>query len=99
MAGQRIHLAHPQPPHGEAYQVIYNADARRYAVSLQGITREQVKDYIRSPGEGGLRPGRHGENEVSGGTMLRRDDVYLSIAYSGEGMGIAILLDGAAASN
>ena len=89
----------PQPPHGEAYQVIYNADARRYAVSLQGITREQVKDYIRSLEKEGYAQVATGENEVSGGTMLRRDDVYLSIAYSGEGTGIAILLDGAAASN
>lgn len=58
-----------------------------------------MKDYIRSLEKEGYTQVATGENEVSGGTMLRRDDVYLSIAYSGEGMGIAILLDGAAASN
>ena len=88
----------PRPQHGAPYQVIYNTGARRYSVWLQGITREQVKDYLRSLEEAGYVRIATGENEVSGGTMLQRDDVYLSIAYSGEGVGIGILLDGVAAS-
>ena len=51
------------------------------------------KDYMALLREEGFREIGGDENEDSGGALFGRESVYVSIAYSGEEMGVGITFD------
>ena len=81
-----------EPQSGTIDYVLDDSDAGRYAVFISGISAEACGGYI-----GALKGMGYSEicaagNEVSVGTMLEREDAYLSVSYAEGVLGVLITL-------
>ena len=81
----------PEPAHGTVYQSMTVGEL--YSVWLKDISRRQVKGYIELLKKEGYHEIGGDENEVSGGILLKRENVYVQVAYSGDGMGVGVSFD------
>ena len=64
----------------------------RYELNLSDITRDETHAYIRRLESEGYRSLGGDENEHSGGVMLQRGTVLLSVSWSGDSLGMLITL-------
>lgn len=71
-----------KPEHGEMDYVYDLSDAGRYALFLKEISEEQSLEYIGQLKELGFSETFSDGNAVSVGTVLEKDNVLLSIAFS-----------------
>ena len=65
----------------------------RFGVWLKDISRDESNQYVEQLKEAGYQEISQAENSVSVGTMLWKDDIYLSIAYSDGSLGILIMTE------
>lgn len=72
----------PQPEYGVLDYVCDYSDTGRYMVVLTDITQEESGAYVEVLKERGFTEIHSEGNQVSVGTMLQKDSVVLSIAYS-----------------
>lgn len=86
----------PQPEHGVMHYVCDYSDAGRYLVALTDLTQEDSGDYVDVLKEQGFTEIHSEGNQVSVGTMLQKDKVALSIAYSDNILTILITADSTA---
>ena len=82
-----------EPEHGEIDYVCDYSDSMRYLVVMKNMPEEASSDYVEELKEQGYAEIASDGNDVSVGTMLERDGVILSIAYSGETLGVLITLE------
>ena len=83
----------PQPEYGEVEYINDWSDEGRFGLWLDNIEREEADqevDELKQYGDGEIS--QEG-NFVSVGVMLQKEDIYLSIAYSGSGLGIIITME------
>lgn len=85
-----------KPEHGEVSWVMdvpASDDFTRYGIAVTGITRAESEAYIEELNAQGYARLASEGNETSVGTMLKKEGVVLSIAYSGDGMVILISME------
>ena len=83
-----------KPEHGNVDYIMDFSDDRRYMITFSDISQTEADEYIEKLKELGYSEIASEGNEVSVGTMLYKDGVYLSIAYTDSGMGMLITLTG-----
>ena len=83
-----------KPEHGSVDYIMDFSDDGRYMITFNGISQTEADEYIEKLKELGYSEIASEGNEVSVGTMLYKDSVYLSIAYTDSGMGMLITLTG-----
>lgn len=83
-----------KPEHGSVDYIMDFSDDGRYMITFSGISQTEADEYIDKLEELGYSEIASEGNEVSVGTMLYKDGVYLSIAYTDSGMGMLITLTG-----
>lgn len=83
-----------KPEYGEMDYVYDNSDFGRYALFLKNISEEESADYIETLKEHGFAELISEGNDVSSGTILQKDKVTLSIAYSNGSLGMEITMEG-----
>lgn len=71
-----------KPEYGEMDYIFDFSDSGRYALFLKEISEEESKEYIEQLKEAGFSETFSEGNQVSVGTILEKDDVFLSIAFS-----------------
>lgn len=71
-----------KPEHGEIDYVFDLSDSGRYALFLKEISEEESNEYINRLKQSGYSEIISKGNEVSLGTMLKKDNTILSIALS-----------------
>lgn len=81
------------PQHGEINYIYDFSDEGRYAVFLKNISKEESEKYVNALKLDGFTEQFAEGNTVSVGTMLRKDDVILSVAYSDGSFGMIIMID------
>ena len=81
----------PKPQAGQVTSIIDDSANGRCTVSLDDVTRDEVDTYLSTLQEQGFVKVEQGENDVSGGVLLQKDNTTLSIAYSGDSFGILII--------
>ena len=72
----------PRPEYGTRDYVCDYSDLGRYALVLTDMTEEQSAGYVNELKEQGFSELHSKGNEVSVGTMLQKENVVLSVAYS-----------------
>ena len=82
----------PQPDSYTVESVRDFSAAGRYELSLSGIDRAAAHTYIRKLEQAGYSNLGGDENEHSGGVMMQRGQVVLSVSYAGENLGMLITL-------
>lgn len=83
----------PEPETG-AVESVYDGSADgRYAILLQDMTQEASEGYLETLRDAGFMPVSEESEPEASGTVLYRDGVYLSVAYSGDGMSLLITLE------
>lgn len=82
----------PQPQAGQVAFIIDDSANGRFSVSLDNITRDEVDAYLSTLQEQGFQTVAQGENDVSGGVLLQKEETSLSIAYADGICGILIIL-------
>ncbi len=83
-------------PRPESGQVEYINDwslEGKFGVWLTDLSKEDSDQYVEQLKEAGYQEISQAENSVSVGTMLWKDDIYLSIAYSDGSLGILIMTE------
>lgn len=70
------------PNVGELDYVLDLTESDRYGIFWKDISSEQSKIWLDGLIESGFSKVQYAANEVSVGTILKKDDVYLSISYS-----------------
>lgn len=70
------------PNVGELDYVLDLTENDRYGIFWKDISSEQSKIWLDGLIESGFSKVQYAANEVSVGTILKKDDVYLSISYS-----------------
>lgn len=83
-----------KPEYGEMDYVYDNSDSGRYALFLKNISEEESADYIETLKEHGFSELISEGNDASVGTILEKDKVTLSIAYSNGSLGMEITMEG-----
>lgn len=82
-----------KPENGEIDYIYEYSDSGRYAVFMKDMSEEKSAEYIEElKGQGYSEIASEG-NDVSVGTMMQKDNVTLSISYSGEIFGIMIAIE------
>ena len=71
-----------KPEYGEMDYIFDFSGSGRYALFLKEISEEESKEYIEQLKEAGFSETFSEGNQVSVGTILEKDDVFLSIAFS-----------------
>ena len=79
-----------KPEVGEISIVYDGSEEGRFAIDWAGIDQESSNAYVDSLKEQGYTEIEYEGNDVSAGTMLQKDNIYLNIAYSGENIVILI---------
>ena len=82
----------PQPDGCTVESVRDLSSVGRYELNLSDITRDETHAYIRRLESEGYRSLGGDENEHSGGVMLQRGTVLLSVSWSGDSLGMLITL-------
>lgn len=82
-----------KPENGEIDYIYDYSDSGRYAVFMKEMSEEQSAEYIEELKEQGYSEIASKGNDVSVGTMMQKDNVTLSISYSGEIFGIMITIE------
>ncbi|MBQ2973392.1 MAG: hypothetical protein IJE19_03480 [Clostridia bacterium] len=82
----------PQPSEGEISSVcvIYSEEGKKYNIIVENISRDKSDDYIKKLKSEGYKIVESSSNNVSAGTILRKDKKYLSISYSDGILGMMI---------
>ena len=83
----------PQPDSGTMEYINDWSSEGRFGVWLKDISRDESNQYVEQLKEAGYQEISQAENSVSVGTMLWKDDIYLSIAYSDGSLGILIMTE------
>ena len=84
------------PQVGALDYVLDHSDSGRYAVFFKGRSSEDSAAYVDALKSIGYTELQSAANDVSTGTMLERDDAYLSVSYSDGVLGVLITLRDAA---
>lgn len=82
-----------KPENGEIDYIYDFSDSGRYAVFVKGISKENSADYIEELKEQGYSEVAFKGNNISVGTLLQKNNVALSIAYSDEILSIMITIE------
>lgn len=81
------------PPQGGALDYVLDyGDSGRYAVFFQDISSEGSAAYVDALKAAGYAEAQSAANEVSAGTVLEREDAYLSISYADGVLSVLITL-------
>ena len=81
-----------KPQSGTIDYVLDDSDSGRYAVFIKDISAEECSRYVETLKDAGYSEIHSAGNTVSVGTMLERDDAYLSVSYSEGLLGVLITL-------
>ena len=85
------------PPQGGTLEYVLDyGDSGRYAVFFKGSSSEDSAAYVDALKSIGYTESLSAANEVSTGTVLEREDAYLSISYADGVLGVLITLRDAA---
>lgn len=82
-----------KPENGEIDYIYDYSDSGRYAVFMKDMSEEKSAEYIEELKEQGYSEIASEGNDVSVGTMMKKDNVILSISYFGEIFGIMITIE------
>ncbi len=82
-----------KPKNGKVDYIYDFSDSGRYAVFMKDMSEETSAEYIEELKEQGYSEIASEGNDVSVGTMMQRENVNLSISYSGEILGIVITIE------
>lgn len=82
-----------EPENGEVDYVCDYSDSMRYLLVIKEISEAESSEYIRQLEAQGYSEIASEGNNVSVGTLMQRENVILSITYSGEMLGILITID------
>ena len=80
------------PQVGALDYVLDHSDSGRYAVFFKDSSSEDSAAYVDALKSIGYTELQSAANDVSTGTMLERDDAYLSVSYSDGVLGVLITL-------
>ena len=80
----------PQPQSGTMDYVCDYSDSERYQIVMKDISQEESDAYMEMLKEEGYTEIASDSNESSTGTLLQKDTVTLSIAYSDDVLNILI---------
>lgn len=81
-----------QPQSGTIDYVLDYTASGRYAIFVKDISAEETNEYVKVLKDDGYSEIHTVGNNVSAGTMLEREDAYLSVAYSEGELGVLITL-------
>ena len=80
----------PKPEHGKPSEMIIDENMGYCSVILTDITREESEEYVEALKEEGFEE-LEGLNDLAAlGIPMKKDNVYLNIALSGETLGINV---------
>lgn len=82
-----------KPENGEMDYICDYSDSGRYLLVMKDMSEKESSDYVKELKEQGYSEIASEGNEVSVGTMMQKDNVTLSIAYSGEMFGVVITIE------
>ncbi len=82
-----------KPETGEMSYYVDDTENGRFSISLTDITMDDTNSYIELLKADGYSELGADENDASGGVLLLRDNVSLSIAYSVNGIVISIIME------
>ena len=82
-----------KPENGEIDYIYDFSDCGRYAIFMKELSKAESADYIEKLKEQGYSEVASKGNNVSVGTILQKNNVYLSISYSDTILGIAITIE------
>lgn len=82
----------PRPQVGTVDYILDAFEDGRYVVSLTDISWEVAHDYLEDLQAAGYVLLESAENDVSGGSLLQRENVLLNVSYSHMGLGILITI-------
>ena len=82
----------PQPQAGTIDSILWDKNAKYYAIFLNNITKKQGQAYLEQLKEEGFQEIAWEENAAAGGVLLQKDSVMLSISISNQEMSIYIVL-------
>ncbi len=85
----------PKPSTGSIDYVCDYTDSGRYQVVMKDLSQEESQDYVHQLLEQGYEQIASESNEASAGTILQKDEVTLSIAYSENVLNILIIVNDA----
>ena len=80
-------------PDGETYWVLDESHIGRYSMTFTDVTEEESEAYIDTLKKEGFREYSSEGNEGSGGLILFRDGMYLSVAYSDGTLGFTAVTE------
>lgn len=83
-----------KPQSGTVDYVLDGSDSGRYAIFIKGISAEACGRYIESLKDMGYAEIHAAGNTVSVGTMLEREDAYVSVSYAEGLLGVQIIQKG-----
>lgn len=86
----------PEPQSGTVHYVRDYSEDGRYEIVLKDISRDESAAYVGELKAQGYTELAAEGNAASVGTMLKKDNVFLSVAYSGTGLSLLITVDKAA---
>lgn len=81
-----------QPESGAIAYVLDYTETGRYAIFIKDISPEESDRYVKALKDNGYSEIHSATNNVSFGTILKREDTYLSISHSDGVLGIVIFL-------
>ena len=82
----------PQPQSGTVDYVLDHSASGRYAIFCKDISAAESAQYVQALRDAGYTALQSAESTVSAGTILARDDAYLSVSYADDTLGIVITL-------
>ncbi|MBR5381658.1 MAG: hypothetical protein IK136_03460 [Oscillospiraceae bacterium] len=80
----------PEPEAGEVEYVCDLSGCGRFEIVMKDMPDGGAEAYIETLKRAGFAEKASAENDVSGGVLLQKDGVSLSIAWSGTGMNVLI---------
>ena len=81
-----------QPESGTIAYVLDYTETGRYAIFIKDISPEESDRYVKALKDNGYSEIHSATNNVSLGTILKREDTYLSISHSDGVLGTVIFL-------
>ena len=82
----------PQPQSGTVDYVLDHSASGRYAIFCKDISAAESAQYVQALRDAGYAELQSAESSISTGTILERDDAYLSVSYANGTLGIVITL-------
>ena len=82
----------PQPQSGTVDYVLDHSASGRYAIFCKDISAAESAQYVQALRDAGYTELQSAESSVSAGTIIARDDSYLSVSYADGVLGIVITL-------